>query len=370
MRDRGEDVVTEEGSQAGLAARWRDAGAALARHPQLAWARRWGISAASLVSGALTLLVFRRGLDYFPWFVGYLLLAWLAGVALAGRRGLLAERGHRATALVVEYTVQSLLHGLLLFLLPIYFASTTLASRNGWLLLVLAGAALLTTIDPWYRAAMRRAPWLEAALFALALFASLCVAFPLIRVPAGWGIPLSGTLSLAALAPVIGRAAGDSRREALALLAVGAVAIGLVLSHALAWFPPVPLHLPRATFARAVQDLEPLEPVSRLSIGELRANGGIFAFSAVVAPAGLRDGIQHVWRKDGKIVDRIRLAVRGGRPAGFRTFSRKTDLGPEPVGEWSVDVLTLHGQILGRARMTVTPDPQTPPGPAPPAPRS
>jgi hypothetical protein len=178
---------------------------------------------------------------------------------------------------------------------------------------------------------------------------------------------VSGVGSVIALSPLAWRAPREVRREALAVTAVTAVTAGFVLSHAVAWFPPVPLQLTRVTFAKGVLDLEPVEPVSRVSLSELGANGGVVAFSAVAAPAGLRDGIQHVWRKEGKVVDRIALAVRGGRAAGFRTFSRKADLGPNPLGTWSVDVLTASGQLLGRARMTVTPA-VMPPGPGQPAP--
>jgi hypothetical protein len=358
-----------KGSTSERTLRWRGAWTAIVtRHPALGWLWHWGISAVSLVSGTLTLLVFRRGLEYVPWFIGYLLLAWLAGVAMAGRRRLLAERGHHGTARLVAYTVQSLLHGLLLFLLPIYYASTTLASRNSWLLLLLAGAAVLTTIDPWYRGATCRLPWLESTLFALALFASLSVALPLVRVPTGWALPLSGILSVLAIGPAAMRAAGPLRRKALVALVVGSVALAFLLTATRAWFPPVPLHVSRLAFAMAVVDLEPLVSLSEISSAEASANGGILAYSAVVAPAGLRDGIQHVWRKDGRVVGRVQLPVRGGRPAGFRTFSRKADLGPNPAGQWSVEVLTLHGQLLGRITLTVTPDPPPPPAPAPPAP--
>lgn len=43
-----------------------------------------------------------------------------------------------------------------------------------------------------------------------------------------------------------------------------------------------------------------------------------------------------------------------GRGEGYRTFSRTTAMGPDPVGRWSVDVLTGSGQLLGRVRLSVT----------------
>ena len=66
--------------------------------------------------------------------------------------------------MAIDYTVQTLLHGLLLFLLPIYYVSTTLTSGNVWFLIVLVAAAILTTIDRWYQAAIGWQRWIESVL--------------------------------------------------------------------------------------------------------------------------------------------------------------------------------------------------------------
>jgi hypothetical protein len=306
--------------------------------------------------GLATLFIFRRGLEYFPWFVGYLLLAWLVAVVLAGRRRVLVARGHRVTGMVVEYAVQSLLHGLLLFLLPIYYASTTLASRNVWLFLLLAVAAIVTTIDPWYRAIVLRFRGGEFLLFAFGLSASLFVALPLVGLSNPWTLWLSGVVCALALAPAIRGGSGASWRGTLVLVAVGGAGAAVLFWIVREWIPPVPLHLTRATFARSVSRMEPVQPVDSVSTAVVRDWGGIVSFSSVAAPAGLRESIYHVWRKDGTTVDRVSLSpIRGGRPGGFRTYSRKTDLGQNPAGRWSVDVVTAHGQLVGRLRLIVTP---------------
>jgi len=324
--------------------------------PWLAWAEKWGISAGSLVLGVLTLVLFRRGIEYFPWFVGYLVLLWLAGVACAGVRQSLAARGRRLISRVVDYTMQTLFHGLLLFLLPIYYASTTLTSVNAWFLILLAGAALITAIDPWYRAIIAWFRGLELFLLGFGLFASLTVAFPLIGAPSTWARTLSGILSVLALAPVFRRGWDPSWREAMLGAAAWAAVVAVLLWPLREWVPPVPLHLTSATFARSVVRLEPSQPVATISAEELRTWGGLAAFTAVAAPAGLREPIFHVWRKDGAVVARIPLTpIRGGRPGGFRTYSRKTDLGGSPVGTWTVDVLTAHDQLIGRIQLEVTP---------------
>ena len=48
---------------------------------------------------------------------------------------------------------------------------------------MLAAAALLTTVDPWYRAVVHPRPWLGLAFFGFSLFAGLNVALPLVGVP-------------------------------------------------------------------------------------------------------------------------------------------------------------------------------------------
>ena len=45
--------------------------------------------------------------------------------------------------------------------------------------------------------------------------------------------------------------------------------------------------------------------------------------------------------------------MQGGRPGGFRTYSRKADFPPDAQGRWTVDVVTASGQLIGRLRFRV-----------------
>jgi len=121
--------------------------------------------------------------------------------------------------------------------------------------------------------------------------------------------------------------------------------------------PPAPLFLARATAAREVQRLEPVgETEESIPAATVMGWGGIAAYTAVHAPAGLSQAIEHVWRRDGQVVARIPLSpVQGGRAEGFRTWSRRTDLTPPLHGRYTVDVMTASGQLIGRLRFTVTP---------------
>ena len=108
----------------------------------------------------------------------------------------------------------------------------------------------------------------------------------------------------------------------------------------------------RAALARDVAAGEPVDDLgTSLSAEDLR---GIVAFTSVYAPAGLRQPISHVWRREGRVVSVVKLApVHGGRREGFRTFSRKTAPPSEAEGRWSDDVITDSGQLIGRLRFRV-----------------
>jgi len=326
------------------------------RYQWVRWATKWGLSLLSLLSGIATLVIFRRGTEHFPWILGNVLLLWVGGVVFAHLQQALEARNHRIIRVAVDFTLQSLHHELLLFLLPIYYASTTLSSRNLWFFLLHLTATLLTGIDPWYRATiLRRSPWMSHLLFAFGLFAALNVGLPLIRVRSALALLLSAILSVLALIPAIRRGfAVTWRYAALTAALVGCLAASIIWPVR-SWIPPATLYLSSSTFARSIEQLEPVEPIREASAGNLQAWGGVVCFTAISAPAGLREPIYHVWRKDGTLVARIALSpIRGGRPGGFRTYSKRSDLGPDPAGHWTVDVLTAQGQLIGRVRLVVT----------------
>jgi hypothetical protein len=143
-----------------------------------------------------------------------------------------------------------------------------------------------------------------------------------------------------------------------ALRSAGVAVIAMVL----AWFgrgmvPPAPLFVTQASMARSVTNLEPIDPIaSPIPAATVAEWGGLAAYTAVYVPAGLEQGIEHVWWKDGRVLGHIALSpVRGGRKEGFRTYSRKVDLRPPYQGRYRVDVMTASGQLIGRLRFTVDP---------------
>ena len=157
----------------------------------LHWLSEWGVSFASLAGGLVTIFFFQRGLPGAAHLVGYLLLLWLLFALLVAIRQPLTDSGRRAGRFVVhaaDYTIQTLYHGLLLFVLPAYWASTTLTSRNVVFLGLLVLLTLLATFDPWYRAIVHPRPWLGYVFFVVSIFAALNVALPLVGLPPFWAL--------------------------------------------------------------------------------------------------------------------------------------------------------------------------------------
>jgi Protein of unknown function (DUF2914)/Family of unknown function (DUF5924) len=324
-----------------------------------AWLWRWGVSVASLAGGVLTLFVFRRGLPHVGWIIGYLLLLFLlVGVLVQVRDVLQAsdKRAHRLMLTATEYTVQTLYHGVLLFLLPAYWAATTLGSPNVWLLALLVLLALLTSIDPWYRAAVRRWRWINHVLFFVSMFAGLNLALPLVGAPPFAALLLAAWLAVAGLTPTVRRARHWPWLTALGVTSLAGLATAGLVGRWCVVVPPAPMFLARAELGWTVGTVDSMEPTpSAIHAGDLHERG-LVARTAIYAPAGLRQPVEHVWRREGRVVNVVRLTpVQGGRRDGFRTFSRKTAFPPGAVGRWSVDVTTEAGQLIGRLRFRVVP---------------
>ena len=330
----------------------------IARPGALDFVRRWGISVASFVGGLLTLFVFRRGLPHVGLIVGYLLLMWLLVAVLVQARDTLAaseRRTHRLMLTATEYAVQSLYHGVLLFLLPAYWAATTLASVNVVFFLALVVLALLATFDPWYQAVVHPRPWAGSVFFLVSLFGALNLALPLIGVPPVAALGVAAGVAVVALTPAVCRARTWSWKRGLVVTAMAGMLAASAALAGRAAIPPAPLFLAQSRLGWNLPPVDSLEPRSPIPAAALLQNG-LIAYTAIYAPAGLKQPVDHEWRLEGQIINVIRLTpVEGGRREGYRTFSRKTSFPADPRGRWTVDVTTATGQLIGRLRFRVAP---------------
>ena len=213
------------------------------------WLKRWGISAFSLGLGLATLFVFRRGLPHVGWIVGYLLLLVLLVAAITELRQPLERRGRRLVLTAADYAVQSLYHGLLLFVLPAYWASATLDSPNALFLACIVAAALVTAVDPWYAAIVHPRRWLNQALLAFSIFAALNVALPLLGIRPILALEGAAALTAVAMMPVFRERGAETWLRAYAMSAVLAMLAMAAVWLGRAAVPPAPLFVARATVA-------------------------------------------------------------------------------------------------------------------------
>ena len=99
---------------------------------------------------------------------------------------------------------------MLLFLLPAYWAATTLTSPNVLFLALLVALALLATFDPWYRRLVHPHPWVGNVFFLVSVFGALNLALPLVGVPPFGALQIAAWMAMVALTPAVCRERGWS----------------------------------------------------------------------------------------------------------------------------------------------------------------
>jgi len=134
------------------------------------------------------------------------------------------------------------------------------------------------------------------------------------------------------------------------------------------WVPPATLRLTQVAVTSAI-DVErraPQQSLRSLSVERLQADG-LYAYTAINAPLGLRETVRHVWLHEGREVDRIELEVTGGRAEGYRAWTHKRNFPAAAQGRWQVRVLTADDRMIGTLRFTVEAAPPAGIDEAPPA---
>lgn len=235
----------------------------------------------------------------------------------------------------------------LFFSLPFYARASALPLHGAFVALV-AGAGAATLWDPLFRRLLARS-WSGLALQAVASFAGLGAVLPLLGLSNRTSLWASAGLTALALPAVRAARPGarfsDVARAAAVALSLPA-ALWLGASRAV---PAAPLRLASAAVGTRIADRLAVDPPE-----EARAcPAQLVCSSSIAAPRGLKDALFHVWKKDGRPLDRIPLVVEGGEGTGFRTYSIKRNLGPEPSGRWTCAVETASGQLLGEREALV-----------------
>ena len=285
-----------------------------------------------------------------------MLLSWLWLMLERNlRRGLERRFGWKVPAPLLRYVTQMVHQESLFFIIPFFFITTTWNSGQAVFTILLGLAALVSLVDPLYYKWLAPRRWIYLAFHALTLFAVLLTALPIIfhlSTPQSYAWSL-GIAVLLALPSLGGLFPAWNWRSVLGVLVLAGV-VGFAGWMGRTWVPPATLWLTDVAISTSLDNRsrKPGERLRSLSLAQLHANG-LYAFTAINAPRGLKERIFHEWTHNGRQVDRISLEISGGRDAGYRAWSHKRNFPQAAAGRWRVRVVTEAGQMIGMLRFEV-----------------
>jgi hypothetical protein len=266
----------------------------------------------------------------------------------------LSPRWAERLRLVVNFFNKNLYQQVLFFILPIYYGSATLSSKNVIFVVLLAISALLSTLDVVYDRHLSVRRSLTALFFAFNLFALINVMLPVLwSIGNNWATRVSAVLAAVGYATIL-QPFAESKRWRRAFAASLAVVLLVLVELARPLIPPAPLRLAAAEFGSEYQaEAKAVAPV----LAEVEPGQGrrLHVLTPIKAPLGLKETVQHRWYKNGKLVWASPfIQVTGGREQGFRLWTHYLFDAIEPGSSVRVDAVTEGGQLIGRVGLNAS----------------
>jgi uncharacterized membrane protein YobD (UPF0266 family) len=335
--------------------------ATLKRHGKKLW---WMHSAYALALGISVIVFAQRGFEHARMLAVTIGAAWLLVVlffrVFRAPKALASERSGTPQGFgfyAMTYALKNLYQGMLFFLVPFYYKATTLDSANVGFAVLLAGCALLSTIDIVFDRVLMRFRILASLFHGLTLFACLNLVVPALFPETRTLAALLAATMLAVISFFTLHVRGAwLRKPAIVVLLAGfffASIAGAYMGRR--FLPPVPMHITHAAVGPAIRaDGQLTMEVTSLDRASLQR---LVAITDVVLPAGKGDRLSHVWRQNGEEVWRNleQTTPVPGAQGGVRIRSVLSRIPKDAVGSWSVDVETDDGQLVGRTRFRVVP---------------
>ncbi|MFN3199833.1 MAG: DUF5924 family protein [Bradymonadia bacterium] len=330
----------------------------LHRHGRKLW---WLHSAYAMMLGAFIVTFAQKGFRHARWLTLSLVAVWLITVILfrvvgSGADQKLESSKEKLRFLVITYVLKNLYQGMLFFLLPFYWKTATFSAPNRWFVVFLGVCTLVATLDLVFDRVLMRWRSVASVYFVITLFAVMNLAIPAIYpMPALWSLLLAAAVATASYWTL-----HVSPRLLHQPRVLGGLACSVAVAVAVAYVgrplvPPVPLTVMDA--AVGPQTLE--DGRLALKVTELHHSlmKEMVAVTDVMSLSGAGETFTHVWRREGEEVRRIEILdakpVEKSR-VRLRSHLRGTQLPEERPGQWSLDIETGDGQLVGRFNFTVT----------------
>jgi len=331
----------------------------LKRHGHKLW---WLHSIYALSLGVGVMLLAAKGFEYIRWVVAALGGTWLLFLVFfrlyrSGAQRKVEGKAAKVGFVTMNYLMKDLYQIMLFFLLPFYWKSSTWGAVNGFYAVALGICAVLATLDVVFDNLVMRWRVLASLFYLVALFSCLNLVIPVVlpSIRVLWGLLAATGLSAVVFLSLHFRLRSlFSKPGLLAVLVVMGVSMSAVYLGRRA-IPPVPYYT--ETVSAGIIELPDGRVVNAQSAIPARDLERIVSVTDVASPTGSRETFQHVWRHDRKVVARLtpsttvmkgpvtRLRLRSALPAD--------KIPAERTGDWSIDVETADGQLVGRATFEV-----------------
>ena len=290
---------------------------------------------------------------------GGMLLAWtlLLSESLIGR--LMVRRGYPALPRGVTTFIAQMIHQeTLFFALPFLVATTVWSSGQALFTLFMLGMAVLSIVDPLYYRLAERKRWLYFVFHAQCVFLVVLVTLPLVLHLSTGQSMLAAAVAMVvfSLPSLLHLLRPMSPARWLAMFALLPLLAGVAWLGRV-WVPPATLWLSGSALSPAFDEAARTPQGSMALTPESLSSRGLYAYTAIHAPRGLKEEVVHEWRHEGELVDRIALNIYGGRAEGYRAWTRKQNFPEASSGSWRIDVMTAGGQRIGVLRFEVAEDP-------------
>lgn len=316
----------------------------------------WAIAIFGFVSGVASFLLVEREQEKFAQMLALLMLVswlWLTLEKLL-QRSVSSWFGVKLPQPAVSFATQLVHQESLFFVIPFFFVTATWNSGQMVFTSLLIAGALVSIIDPIYYRWLAARRWLYFIFHGVTLFAVLLTALPIIfQLPTPKSYLLSLVVAILLTFPGVIRALAYNwwKRGLIALVLISIV--GGIGIYVRTWIPPATLRLTEVAITDRIDNeaRAPENAYKIVTVEQLRE--GLYAYTAIRAPRGLNERIYHVWRLNGREVDRIALDINGGREAGYRAWTHKLNFPPYPKGRWQIQVITEADQLIGVLRFQV-----------------
>lgn len=332
----------------------------LSRYGRMLW---WLHSFYALGLGIFVILFAQKGFAHARWLTITLATAWIVMILLfrffgSGSGRAIEGRGAKLRFYVMTYVLKNLYQGMLFFLLPFYWRSATLDTPNQWFVVALGLCAFLSTLDVVFDQVLMRWKVAASVFYFVTLFACINLVIPALLPNSRSLVTMTAAAAISALAfwmmhvPMRWLA----RPVVVVLLVVWTMGAVIGVYFGRVGVPPVAMYVSYGAVGPGV-----LED-GRLAIEAKKLHQSLieelYAVTDVVVPGGKGDRLVHVWSHEGDVVRRAtEVDPKAHGPTGtIRLRSRlpADGLPEEPVGSWTVDVVTQDGQLVGRTGFEIT----------------